>query len=237
MRDAGRIVAQTLLELQDRIRPGVTTGELDRIAERTAAAAGATPAFKGYNGFPASICVSINDEVVHGIPSNSRVLNEGDIVSVDFGVEYHGYFGDAAVTVPVGTISPAADRLLAVTRDSLQAAIEQARPGRRLSDVGHAVQAHAEKHGYSVVRQYVGHGIGRKMHEPPQIPNFGPPPLGPVLRPGMVLAIEPMVNIGTDETIVRPDKWTVVTRDGALSAHFEHTVAVTEDAPEILTLP
>jgi len=237
MREAGRIVAVTLLELQDAIRPGVTTAQLDAIAEKTARAMGAEPAFKGYNGFPASLCASINDEIVHGIPSPERVLHEGDIVSLDFGAVYQGFVGDSAITVGVGKLSPLAERLLQVTKESLNQAIHRVKSGGRLSDVSHAVQSYAEKNGFSVVRQYVGHGIGRKMHEAPQIPNFGPPNLGPVLRPGMVLAIEPMVNTGTYDTVVQPDEWTVVTQDGGLSAHFEHTVAVTSGEPEILTLP
>ncbi len=237
MRQAGRIVALTLLELQDHLRPGLTTADLDALAEHAATAMGATPAFKGYNQFPASLCVSVNDEVVHGIPSPTRILREGDVVSLDFGVVYEGYYGDAAITVGVGATTPEAARLLAVTHEALMAGISQARPGRHLSDVGHAIQEHVERHGYSVVRQYVGHGIGRRMHEAPQVPNFGPPHSGPILRPGLVLAIEPMVNTGTDQTIVRPDRWTVVTQDGGLSAHFEHTIAVSDGEPEILTLP
>lgn len=237
MREAGRIVALTLLEIQDNIRPGVSTEHLDQIAEKTVTAMGAEPAFKGYNGFPGSLCASINDEVVHGIPSPERVLQEGDIISLDFGAIYQGYVGDAAVTVGVGKTSPEAERLLQVTKDALHQGIRRVKSGAHLTDVSHEIQKYAEKHGFSVVRQYVGHGIGRKMHEAPQIPNFGPPHQGPVLRPGMVLAIEPMVNTGTFDTVVRPDKWTVVTQDGGLSAHFEHTVAVTSGEPEILTLP
>ena len=237
MREAGRIVALTLLELEDRVRPGMTTADLDQIAERTANAMGAVPAFKGYRGFPASLCASVNDEIVHGIPNQNRILISGDIVSLDFGVVFQGYYGDAAITVGVGEISSEAEKLLKTTKESLEAAIRQAKSGNKLSDIGHAVQVHAEKHGFSVVRQYVGHGIGRHMHEPPQIPNFGPPHKGPVLRPGMVLAIEPMVNTGTDQTVVLGDEWTVVTQDGGLSAHFEHTVAVTSGEPQILTLP
>jgi methionyl aminopeptidase len=237
MREAGRIVALTLLELEDKIRPGLTTADLDAIAERTAYALGAIPAFKGYQGYPASLCVSINDEVVHGIPNPARVLREGDIVSLDFGVIYRDFVGDAAITVGVGTISPLAEKLLRVTREALEAGIQQARAGNHLSDISHAVQAYAEQNGFSVVRQYVGHGVGRRMHEEPQVPNFGPPHRGPLLRPGMTLAIEPMLNTGTAETEVRPDNWTVVTKDGGLSAHFEHTVAITANGPEILTLP
>jgi methionyl aminopeptidase len=237
MREAGRIVAVTLLEIQDHIRPGISTAELDAIAERSAIAMGASPAFKGYRGFPASLCASVNSEIVHGIPSSRRILNEGDIVSLDFGVVFQDYYGDSAITVGVGSITEEAQRLLQTTKESLEAAIRFARVGNRLSDIGHAVQSHAETHGFSVVRQYVGHGIGRHMHEAPQIPNFGAPHKGPVLKPGMVLAIEPMVNTGTDQTVVLDDKWTVVTKDGGLSAHFEHTVAVMSGEPQILTLP
>ncbi|MGH2458139.1 MAG: type I methionyl aminopeptidase [Chloroflexota bacterium] len=237
MREAGRIVAVTLLELEAQARPGTTTADLDAVAERTARALGATPAFKGYLGYPASLCASINDEIVHGIPSAQRVLKAGDIVSLDFGVHYKGFVGDAAVTVGVGEIGARARKLLEVTRASLYAGIEKARAGRHLSDVSHAVEVAAEANGFSVVRQYVGHGVGRKMHEEPQVPNFGPAHQGPVLRPGMTFAIEPMLNTGREETEVRPDNWTVVTRDGGLSAHFEHTIAITDGEPIILTLP
>lgn len=237
MREAGRIVALTLLELQDKIRPGMTTADLDQLAERAATAMGAVPAFKGYNNFPASLCASINDEVVHGIPSPRRFLKDGDIISLDFGVIYQGYYGDAAVTLGIGSTAPEARALLTTTREALMAGIRQAKPGNRLFDVSHAIQVHAESRGYSVVRQYVGHGIGKKMHESPQVPNFGLAHDGPTLRPGMVLAIEPMLNTGSDQTVVRPDHWTVVTSDGGLSAHFEHTVAITTGEPEILTLP
>jgi len=234
MREAGRIVALTLLELEDRVRPGVTTADLDVVAERTAHAMGAVPAFKGYNGFPASLCASVNNEIVHGIPSPARVLNEGDIVSLDFGVIYQGYFGDSAITVGVGEISAEAKKLLVTTKESLEAAIRQVKSGNKLSDIGYAVQLHAEKNGFSVVRQYVGHGIGRQMHEPPQVPNFGPPHKGPVLRPGMVLAIEPMVNMGGSAVRVLDDRWTAVTVDGSLSAHFEHTIAIQPSGPAIV---
>ena len=237
MRRAGRIVAITLLELQDKLRPGLSTADLDQIAEKTVTALGATPVFKGYLGYPASICASVNDEVVHGIPNPERVLYEGDIVSLDFGALYQDYVGDAAITVGVGSISPAAQKLLDVTRAALGAGISQARAGNHLSDVSHAIQAYADQFGLGVVRQYVGHGVGHTMHEAPQVPNFGPPHQGPVLQAGMTFAIEPMLNAGTEETMVRPDQWTVVTKDGGLSAHFEHTIAVTTDAPEILTLP
>lgn len=235
MREAGRIVASTLALLKTHIKPGVTTAELDAIAYDYCVKRGAIPSFKGYNGFPASICASINEEVVHGIPSPKRKLREGDIISIDFGVIYQGLQGDAAITVGVGTISALAAKLIKVTEEALYRGIQQARPKKHLGDISWAIQSYVEAQGFSVVRQYVGHGIGRSMHEDPQIPNFGPPGRGPVLRPGMVLALEPMVNAGTYRTRVKEDKWTVVTEDGSLSAHFEHTVAVTTSAPEILT--
>ncbi len=236
MREAGRIVAVTLAALRRAVRPGVTTAELDAIAHDMALRHGAIPSFLGYNGFPASLCTSINDEVVHGIPSKQRVLREGDIVSLDFGVIYRGLQGDAAITVPVGRVSELAQRLIEVTERALAEGIKQARAGNRLSDISHAIQRQAESHGFSVVRQYVGHGIGRAMHEEPQIPNFGPPGRGPVLKKGMVFALEPMVNVGGYATLVREDNWTVVTEDGSLSAHFEHTVAITDGEPQVLTV-
>ncbi|MFC4765927.1 type I methionyl aminopeptidase [Effusibacillus consociatus] len=234
MREAGRIVALTHQELAKAIRPGITTQELDQIAEEFIRKQGAVPSFKGYHGFPASICASVNEELVHGIPG-SRVLREGDIISIDIGVEKHGFHGDSAWTYPVGTISDEAVRLLRVTEESLFKGIEQTREGNRLSDIGHAIQTHVEAAGFSVVRDYVGHGIGRQMHEDPQIPNYGPPGRGPRLKVGMTLAIEPMVNIGTYHCKTLADNWTVVTADGSLAAHFEHTVAITENGPEILT--
>ena len=235
MREAGRIVAVTLQELREHVRPGVSTAALDAIAERTVLALGGLPAFKGYNGFPASTCLSVNDEIVHGIPNPARVLEEGDILSIDFGAIYQGYYGDSATTVAVGEISPKAKKLLAATEAALYEGIKRARAGSHLGEVSHAIQAYAEKEGFSVVRQYVGHGIGRQMHEEPQVPNFGPRGKGPILKAGMVLAIEPMLNTGTENTVLRPDNWTVVTADGGLSAHFEHTVAITSGDPEILT--
>ena len=235
MREAGRLVARLLLELEKRIRPGVTTAELDRFAEEFIRSAGGTPSFKGYRGFPASICTSVNDEVVHGIPGPRR-LQEGDIISIDVGVLLHGYHGDGARTYPVGAIDEQARRLLEVTERALYAGIEQVRPGKRVSDIGHAVQQVVEAAGFSVVREFVGHGIGRRIHEDPQVPNFGPPGQGPRLRPGMTLAVEPMVNEGAPEVAIRGDRWTAVTRDGKRSAHFEHTVAVTEDGPTILSV-
>ena len=235
MRDAGRLVGEVLTELAGRVVPGVTTGDLDALAEERITRAGATPAFKGYHGYPATICASINEEVIHGIPSGRRVLNEGDILSIDVGVSLNGYFGDSAITVAVGQVSEQAAALLRATEQSLYKAIERVRPGGRISDIGHAVQAHVEANGFSVVREFVGHGIGQRMHEEPQIPNYGEPGRGPRLAEGMVLAIEPMVNAGRPAVKVLADGWTAVTRDGSLSAHFEHTVAVTAGEPWILT--
>jgi methionyl aminopeptidase len=236
IRGAARLVAKTLQLLQREVRPGVTTAELDRIAEEFILKSGGRPAFKGYRGFPASICQAVNEEVVHGIPG-ARRLEEGDIVGLDVGVEKDGFYGDSAVTVPVGAVSDEARRLLDVARESLAKGIEQARAGNRVGDISFAIQSHVEREGYSVVRALVGHGIGREMHEEPQVPNYGAPGRGPRLMVGQVLAIEPMVNIGTADVVTQPDGWTVVTRDGSLSAHFEHTVAVGRDGPEILSRP
>jgi methionyl aminopeptidase len=235
MRQAGRLVGEVLLELSAAVAPGVSTADLDELAEKRIRQAGATPAFKGYHGYPATICASINDEVIHGIPSGRRVLNEGDIISIDVGASLDGYFGDSAVTLPVGQISEDAAALLRVTEESLYKAIESAKAGKRVSDIGHAVQKHVEAYGFSVVREFVGHGIGQRMHEEPQIPNYGDPGHGPRLAEGMVLAIEPMVNAGSAAVKVLADGWTAVTRDKSLSAHFEHTVAVTAGDPWILT--
>ena len=235
MRAAGRLVADVLTELGALVAPGVTTAELDVVAEERIRAAGAIPAFKGYHGYPATICASINDEVIHGIPSGRRILNEGDIVSIDVGASLDGYYGDHAVTVAVGPVSEDAAMLLRVTEESLYKAIERVRVGGRISDIGHAVQQHVEAYGLSVVREFVGHGIGQRMHEEPQVPNYGEPGRGPRLAEGMVLAIEPMVNAGKPAVKVLGDGWTAVTRDSSLSAHFEHTVAVTADGPWILT--
>ncbi|NLK00801.1 MAG: type I methionyl aminopeptidase [Clostridia bacterium] len=235
MREAGRIVAMVLEEMKNSVRPGITTAELDEIAEKLIIKMGARPAFKGYNGFPGSICTSINEEVVHGIPGLAKVKS-GDIISIDAGAEKEGYYGDAAVTLPVGDVDEAKLALIDATRGALMKGIDQAVVGNRLSDISHAVQAHAENLGFSVVRQYVGHGIGRNMHEEPKVPNYGPPGRGPRLVPGMVLAIEPMVNEGTYVVDTKDDGWTVVTQDAKNSAHFEHTVAITEDGPKILTL-
>jgi methionyl aminopeptidase len=234
MRQAGRIVARTLQELARAVKPGITTIQLDTLARRYIEKLHGRPAFRGYHGYPASICASLNDEVVHGIPSLRR-LKTGDIISIDVGVFYKGYYGDAAATFPVGEVSPLAERLLEVTRESLYKGIEKAFPGNHLYDISAAVQTYVESQGFSVVRNYVGHGIGSEMHEEPQVPNFGLPGKGPVLEAGMVLAIEPMVNAGTWEVETLNDDWTVVTRDRSLSAHFEHTVAILQDGPEILT--
>lgn len=237
MHRGGLVVWDVLMALRGMIAPGISTMDLERFAERRTAEHRARPAFKGYLDYPCVLCTSINHEVVHGIPSPTRRLCEGDIVSIDFGVEFDGYYADAALTIPVGRIAPERERLLRVTREALDRAIEKVRPGNRLSDVSAAVQGWVEQHGYSVVREFVGHGIGTRMHEEPQLPNYGEPGRGPRLQPGMVLAIEPMVNAGKPGVQVLADKWTAVTQDGSASAHFEHTVAVTPDGPWILTRP
>ncbi|MGC7871506.1 type I methionyl aminopeptidase [Desulfosporosinus sp. SYSU MS00001] len=234
MRKAGKIVADTLALMREVARPGITTLELDRKAEEYIRAQGAIPAFKGYNGFPATLCTSVNEQVVHGIPS-LRSLESGDIISIDCGAVIDGYFGDAAVTLPIGDVDENLLKLLKVTEESLMFGIAQAKVGNRLYDISHAVQKHVEDNGFSVVRDYVGHGIGRAMHEDPQIPNFGKPGRGPRLEVGMALAIEPMVNMGTYEVLTLKDHWTVVTKDKKPSSHFEHTVAITENGLEILT--
>jgi len=236
MKEAGLIVYNVHQELARAVKPGVTTGELDALAESLIRKAGGIPTFKGYHGFPASICASVNEEVVHGIPGKRR-LQEGDVIAIDLGVTYKGYVGDSAYTHGVGQISAEAQRLLDVTRISLEKAIEQCYPGKRLGDIGYAVQSYVEAQGFGVVRDFVGHGIGASMHEDPQVPNFGTPGTGKELRPGMVLAIEPMVNAGTWEVKVLGDKWTVITLDKGYSAHFEHTIAITENGPVILTRP
>jgi methionyl aminopeptidase len=235
MQRAGRIVATVLEAIREQLRPGQSTAEIDRIAEQTVTGLGARASFKGLYGFPASICISVNDEIVHGIPSPDRVLEEGDIVSLDFGAFYQGFHADSAVTLPVGKVSEEARRLLLCTEKGLERGIAQARAGRRLGDISWAIQAYGEAKGYGIVRQYVGHGVGRNLHEEPQVPNFGPPGRGVALRPGMTLAIEPMYNVGTEKTQVLEDKWTVVTEDRKLSAHFEHTIAITEGEPLVLT--
>ena len=234
MRAAGRLVGQVLHELCDMAQPGVTTLEVDEAAERMIRDGGALPTFKGYHGFPYSICASVNEQVVHGFPSTYQ-LKSGDIFSIDVGVTLEGFVGDTARTVPVGNVAPELTNLISVTEECLRRAIEQCRPGLHLGDIGWAVQSLAESHSYTVVREYVGHGIGRRMHEDPQIPNYGKPGKGPKIRAGYVFAIEPMINLGTHQTKVLADGWTVVTLDGLPSAHTEHTIAITEEGPEVLT--
>jgi methionyl aminopeptidase len=237
MRKAGRLVAQALEALRERVRPGVSTAELDRFAHDYLMRRGARPSFKGYHGYPASLCTSINEEVVHCIPKPTRILREGDIVSLDLGVRLGGFHGDAALTVPVGKVPPQVQQLLDVTNEALWKGIEKMRLGNSLQDVSRAIQQHVEANGFSVVREMVGHGIGRELHEDPQVPNYAAPEQqNPPLREGMTLAIEPMVNAGGTDIEVMPDMWTVVTKDRSLSAHFEHTVAVTRRGPEVLTL-
>jgi methionyl aminopeptidase len=235
MRKACQVVAETHKALMAAVEPGMTTLDLDKIAEKTIKGMDAKVAFKGYRGYPATLCVSVNEEVVHGIPSAERVLAEGDIVSMDLGAIVDGFYGDSAVTVGVGSVSDQAKRLMKVTEEALFKGIEQMLPGNRIGDIGSAVQKHAEAAGYGVVREFVGHGIGRALHEDPPVPNYGNAGTGLRLQPGMVLAIEPMVNVGTADVKVLRDNWTAVTCDGELSAHFEHTIAVTEEGPEILT--
>ncbi|WML50276.1 type I methionyl aminopeptidase [Neobacillus sp. PS3-34] len=234
MREAGRIVALTHQELKKHIVPGITTGELDRVAEEFIHDHDAIPSFKGYNGFRGSICASVNNELVHGIPGD-RVLNEGDIISIDIGAKFNGYHGDSAWTYAVGKIDEESQRLLDVTEESLYQGLNEAKPGERLSNISHAIQKYVEANGFSVVREYVGHGVGQDLHEDPDIPHYGPPNKGPRLKPGMVLAIEPMVNAGSRYVKTLADDWTVVTVDGKVCAHFEHTIAITETGFEILT--
>jgi methionyl aminopeptidase len=234
MRVASRVVAETLQLMREEARAGVSTRELDRLAEQYILKAGCLPAFKGYQGFPKTLCTSVNDQIVHGIPSD-YVLQDGDLLSVDVGTIYQGYYGDGAVTVLVGTVKEGHRRLAEVTEQALYKGIAQARTGNRIGDISHAVQTHVEKFGFAVVRDFVGHGIGKRMHEDIQIPNYGPPNQGVTLKTGMVLAIEPMVNEFTPHVRILPDRWTAVTVDGGFSAHFEHTVAVTADGPDILT--
>jgi len=235
MREAGQVLVAAMWLCREMAKPGVSTLEIDQEVEALIRKAGARPAFKGYRGFPATICASINDEVVHGIPAAHRRLKEGDIVGLDLGAIVEGYYADAAITLPVGEVTPDVQRLLDVTRESLERAIVESRSGNRLGDVSAAVQRHVEAAGFGVVRAFVGHGIGRELHEDPQIPNFGEPGTGPVLKPGMVLAIEPMVTMGHWGVRVLADRWTAVTEDGSLTAHFEHTVAITESEPDVLT--
>jgi len=237
MRQAGAVVADILVLLSGLIKPGMTTGQIDQIAREELKKRGAKPAFLNYHGFPGVICLSINHEVVHGIPSDKRALKDGDIIGVDFGCVIDRFYGDAAVTVGVGTISPEAAKLITVTRESLMKGIAAVKAGARIGDIGAAVQGHAEAHGYGVVREFVGHGIGRALHEEPPIPNFGKAGTGPRLKAGMTIAIEPMINLGGAEVETLADGWTAVTKDRKLSAHFEHTVAVTETGYDILTLP
>ena len=234
MEVASRIVAEILAAVKERIRPGVETRELDEVAEAGCRKHQVEPAFKGYRGYPASLCIAVNEEVVHGIPG-PRKLKAGDIVSLDFGVRHNGFYGDAALTVPVGEVSPQAQLLLKATEESLYAAIDQVQVGGRLSDISHATQTTVERYGFSVIRQFVGHGIGRALHEDPQIPNFGPPGKGPILKAGMTFAIEPMTSAGSWQVKILPDGWTAVTQDGSLAAHFEHTVALTEKGVLILS--
>lgn len=235
MRESGKLLRQVFNELEKSVEPGISTKELDTIAFNLIKGAGARPAFLGYHGFPATLCTSVNDEIVHGIP-NDRPLQEGDIVSIDCGLVLGGFYSDSATTYGVGKISDVAQKLLTITKESLDIAIQLMEVGTRIGTVGAAVQKHAEDAGFSVVRDYTGHGIGRNMHEPPQVPNFGRPDTGFKLRPGLVLAVEPMVNVGTWKTDTLDDQWTVITADNSLSAHFEHTIAITDDGPIILTL-
>jgi methionyl aminopeptidase len=235
MKPASRIVAEILLELREVVRDGITTGEIDRLAEEKTLKRNAKPAFKGYRGFPASICISINHEVVHGIPSPKRIVRSGDVVGLDFGVIFDGFFGDSAVTVPVGEIAPEVQNLLRITEQALYKAIEAAVPGNFLSDVSAAIQTLADEHHFGIVREFCGHGIGRALHEDPPVLNYVQSGKGPKVKPGLVIAIEPMINLGSEKVKVLEDGWTVVTLDGRPSAHFEHTIAVTPEGPEILT--
>jgi methionyl aminopeptidase len=235
MKDSGRIVSTILSELRAMIKPGVSTKELDAFAESKAKELGAVPAFKGYRGYPASLCASVNEEIIHGIPS-SRILKEGDIVGLDFGVCLGGFYGDAAVTVPVGPVSPKAQKLIAAAETAFYKGIERMKKGGRISDISHAIQSYVESQGFSVIRSFVGHGIGHSLHEEPQVPNFGPPGRGPKMREGLTLAIEPMIAAGDWQEEILEDGWTAVTRDRSLSAHFEHTVALTEHGVDILSL-
>ena len=237
LRKAGKISQAALKLAGEAVEPGISTWEIDRLVRRYIESAKATPSFLGYQGYPASACISVNDVVIHGIPQKSQILKKGDIVSIDVGACYQGFHGDNAWTFPCGEISPEARALLDATEKSLFLVIEQARPGNRIGDIGHAVQEYVEARSYSVVREFTGHGVGADMHEDPSVPNFGKPGRGVRLTPGMVIAIEPMINMGRREIEIKPDGWTVVTRDGSLSAHFEHTIAITKEGPVILTLP
>jgi methionyl aminopeptidase len=234
MRRAGEILAKIMRKLQRYVNAGISTAEIDALAQDLAHKENVIPAFKGYKNFPANICVSVNDEIVHGIPSD-RKLKEGDIISLDLGINYEGYFSDIAITLGLGRVNPGARKLITITKAALFEGIKKARLNNRLSDISYAIQSYVERHGFSVVREFVGHGIGNSLHEEPEIPNFGRPHQGPVLKSGMVFAIEPMVNMGTWESKILDNGWTAVTKDGSLSAHFEHTVAITDDGPQILT--
>ncbi len=236
IRASSQIVARVLEELKSMVRPGVTTQELDRYAEARASELGAVPAFKGYRGYPASLCTSVNEEIIHGIPSG-RILKEGDIVGLDFGVMFDGFYGDAAITVPVGNVSSLAERLIAVAEEAFERGLAEMREGNRISDISHAIQTYVEGQGFSVIRSFVGHGIGHSPHEEPQVPNFGLPGRGPKIKKGLTLAIEPMIAAGDWQEEILADGWTAVTRDRSLSAHYEHTVALTERGAEILSLP
>jgi methionyl aminopeptidase len=236
MAEGGQVVARVLKKMEEVVKPGITTSQIEKEAEHLARSLGVVPAFKGYSGYPAAICVSVNDEVVHGIPSVKRNLKEGDIVSLDFGAFYKGFYSDAAVTLPVGKVDSGANRLLEITRKALFKGIQAALADNRVGDVAHTIQSYVERHGFSIVKVFVGHGIGKNLHEEPQVPNFGEPQWGIRLKEGMTLAIEPMVNAGGDSVKVLDDGWTAVTSDGSLSAHFEHTIAVTNDGPRILTM-
>jgi methionyl aminopeptidase len=236
MAEGGQVVARVLKKMEEVVKPGITTSQIEKEAEHLARSLGVVPAFKGYSGYPAAICVSVNDEIVHGIPSVKRNLKEGDIVSLDFGAFYKGFYSDAAVTLPVGKVDSGANRLLEITRKALFKGIQAALADNRVGDVAHTIQSYVERHGFSIVKVFVGHGIGKNLHEEPQVPNFGEPQWGIRLKEGMTLAIEPMVNAGGDSVKVLDDGWTAVTSDGSLSAHFEHTIAVTNDGPRILTM-
>jgi len=236
MREAGRILDQTRQMLKEHIKPGVSTYHLDQLAEKFINNLGATPSFKGYHGFPGSICASINEVVVHGIPSKKKVLKEGDIITLDFGVNYKGYHADSATTYPVGNISPELEKLLEITEKSLYIGLEQAKPGNYVSDISHAIEAFIKPYGYGIVEEFTGHGIGRELHEEPFVPNFGKPKEGPILKPGMTFCVEPMINLGTKNVRVLTDNWTTITTDRKPSAHFEHMIVITESGYEILTL-
>lgn len=235
MRQAGLILAQTRLELERHLKIGISTHELDEIAEKFIINAGATPSFKNYQGFPKSICISVNEEVIHGIPSKKRILKDGDIISIDLGVEYKGYHADSAWTYPIGNVAPKVLKLMKVTEESLYAGLEKAKPGNRVSDISHAIESYVKPFGYGIVQEFTGHGIGRSLHEDPMVPNYGEPGHGPLLSEGMTICIEPMLNLGTEKVKILSDEWTVVTIDKLPSAHFEHMIVITKNGYEILT--